>query len=695
MPKALDPERNPSMTKPTNRWLPALAAVLGVAAALTAVQALAFVNPNFTPKNVETASKVIFTVRVESLDTEGKLAQLAVVDVIKGELAAKKIRLDLKSATPDAKPEDFLELLKAAEKRPALVAAGEFEGKPCALMHVEACWVRLAKGADDASWTFDRIDTSLNGTFNGGTDMLIETMKFMRKFPSAPIMPVSGGVQWTEHTKLGTLPGKAAALLAVDVNADGKLDLFAACPEGDRIFLQKAGGAFEEKALEPGSKSLAAAWADFDGDGRPDLASLGKDGLKVWLQKEPGKFAATAVAEVGEVENASPTVAVIDLEPDGKPDLVVGAGSVPVVCKNDGKGALRGEALPALILQEGKGRGAAGPCVVADFDADGFADIVEVFQSNGLIRRGKPGGFDPPAKCGALMGKPKSRSACVADLDGDGLLDIFLIGGGSTPYMLQNRGGTKFEEVMRLTGESGYIIQPGASCAALGDYNNDTFVDIYAGYEEEPAQAFFNRGFRSFAINEQLKFKDDDLPGCEKGQAAMVWADFDGSGALKLATALANGDLYFSRTDLGQADRPLFLSVPVGKDVKSAAPLVVRFYLEGRCLGARVAERFGPSALLGVAEPGTYTIKYRAADGREVSLERDPSQKSGAPKATGQAAPPKTATGGPTAGPGMSEGVEGRSSYVFLTMIGGLVILAVILGLVLVLRKKGTGGEQP
>ena len=393
-------------------------------------------------------------------------------------------------------------------------------------------------------------------------------------------------------------------------------------------------------------------------------------------------------------------------------------------------------------------RGIAGPCVVADFDADGFADIVEVFQSNGLIRRGKPGGFDPPAKCGALMGKPKSRSAYVADLDGDGLLDIFLIGGGSTPFMLQNRGGTKFEEVMRLTGESGYIIQPGAACAALGDYNNDTFVDIYAGYEEEPSQSFFNRGFRSFAINEQLKFKDDDLPGCEKGQAAMVWADFDGSGSVKLAVALAGNaevekaqgagtaiaagakvywdeaakaakgdaaggankllgecltavgdndakvlvrkpqaDLYFSRTDLGQADRPLFLSVPAGKDVKSAAPLVVRFYLEGRCLGARVAERFGPSALLGVAEPGTYTIKYRAADGKEVSLERDPSDKSGAPK---------PATGGPTAGPKTPGPVAGPSGSAFpMLLIGGLVVLAVVIGVVLVLRKKGTGGEQP
>ncbi len=665
---------------------------LALAATLAAAQALAFVNPNFTPKNVEKAATAIFTARVESVDADGQGATLEVGEVIKGELAAKKVRLSLKSSAGDAKPEDLLELLKAAGKRPALIAAGEFEGKACALMHIEACWVRLARGADDASWTFDRMDSALNGTFNGGTDMLIETMKFIRKFPSAPVMPVAGGVQWIEHVKLGTLPGKAAAIQAVDVDADGRLDLFAACPEGDRVFLQKAGGKFEDLSGAPGSKSLAAAWADFDGDGRPDLASLGADGLKLWLQKEPGKFTAVAVSGVDKVENASPTVGVVDLEPDGKPDLVVGAGIWPMVFKNDGKGKLTGEPLPVLT---GLDLGATGPCVVADFDADGFADIVQVFQKDGWLWRGKAGGFEAAVNCGALMGRPKSRSAFVADLDGDGLLDILLMGGGSTPYMLQNRGGTKFEETMRLTGESGYIIQPGATCAATGDYNNDTFVDLYVGYEEEPAQTFFNRGFRSFAINEPFKLKEDDLAGCDKGQAAMLLADFDASGSLELATALAGGDLYISRSDLGQMDKAQFLVIPVPADAKSAAPLVVRFHLEGRCLGARVASRFGPPATLGVSETGCYVVKYRPAGGNEVSFEMEPGGKPPASKASAKPSPGGAAAAAPStpvapAGPASGPSAATAGGLVPMVLIGGVVLLAAVLGVVLVVRKRGS-----
>jgi len=248
---------------------------------------------------------------------------------------------------------------------------------------------------------------------------------------------------------------------------------------------------------------------------------------------------------------------------------------------------------------------------------------------------------------------------------------------------------------MRLTGESGYIIQPGASCAATGDYNNDTFVDLYVGYEEEPAQTFFNRGFRSFAINEPFKLKEDDLAGCDKGQAAMLLADFDASGSLELATALAGGDLYISRSDLGQMDKAQFLTVPVPADARSAAPLVVRFHLEGRCLGARVASRFGPPAMLGVSETGCYVVKYRPAGGSEVSFEMEPGGKPPASKASGKPAPAGAAQAAPAApaapaGPTSGPSAAPAGGLAPMVLIGGVMLLAAVLGVVLVVRKKGS-----
>jgi len=275
-------------------------------------------------------------------------------------------------------------------------------------------------------------------------------------------------------------------------------------------------------------------------------------------------------------------------------------------------------------------------------------------------------------------------------------LDILLIGGDSTPYLLQNRGGTRFEEVMRLSGEPGYIFQAGATSAELADFNNDTFVDIFAGYEEEPCQFFFNRGFRSFAINEPLKLKAEDLEGADKGQAAAIWADLGGTGALELVTALANGDVYLSRTNLGAAERPLFVRVPFPAEARSAGPLVVRFYLEGRCLGARVADRWSGPALLGVPEAGTYAIKYKLPDGKEVAREAEAGEElkpPGKPTVGTQGAKPTGASPAPVRRPTPAPGTEASGlSGGALALIAGLVALVTVIIIVVMVKSRKEKG---
>jgi hypothetical protein len=479
----------------------------------------------------------------------------------------------------------------------------------------------------------------------------------------------------------------------MDVNADERLDVFAACPQGDRIFLQLQGGKFAGEALSPGSKSLAAAWADFDGDGRPDLASLSDSGLKLWLQTEPGKFTARDVALPAKVATACPTVAVLDLEPDGRPDLVVGVGApVPVVLRNDGKAGFTAVQLPVGAAEKVKDLGPAGPCVVADFDADGMTDIVQTFQKGGLLWRGKPGGFHDPAECGALTGKAPWRRAGLADLDGDGLLDILLIGGGTTTHLLQNQGGRRFSDIFRFCGEPNYKIQTNATCAAFGDFNNDTFVDLFVGGEGEERLFFFNRGFRSLAVDERqaLKIEDETMPGIEQGTVAAVWADFGATGALSLSLALPNGDVYLSRTDLAAQPRARALRVPFDKAARSAAPQLVRFYLEGRCLGARLADRWGGPAVLGVEAAATYTAVLKSPEGKELSREMEAGEDASPaaqPKVAGQ---PK----GPVQPPAGAPPAERSpvSPRLVLGLAGAAVlVLVTVVVLVMARRKRGAG----
>jgi len=663
---------------------------------------LAVVNPGFTPKHLEEQSDLIFTVKVAAIDADGRGATLTVGEVLKGKLAAARVRMDLKAllAAKDGQvhADSFLELLKSAQDRPGVIAAGKSatDAKVLAYLHMEGRWVQLSQGQGADTWTVETVAPqqgaySMDATFNGGSDMLIETLRFIRRFPGAGIMRVEPGVRWVEHTKLGRLSGKAVALLAVDVNADERLDVFAACPQGDRIFLQGQDGKLAREALEPGSKSLAAAWADFDGDGRPDLASLSDSGLKLWLQTEPGRFTARDVALPAKVETACPTVAVLDLEPDGRPDLVVGIGApVPVVLRNDGKAGFTAVALPGA--GPSAAQGPAGPCVVADFDADGMTDIVQTFEKGGLLWRGKLGGFHDPVECGALAGKAPWRRACLADLDGDGLLDILLIGGQTTTHLLQNQGGRRFAEVFCFCGEPNYKVQTNAACAAFGDFNNDTFVDLFVGGEGEERLFFFNRGFRSLAVDERqaLKIDDENMPGIEQGTVAAVWADFGATGALSLSLTLPNGDVYLSRTDLAAQPRARALRVPFDKAAKSAAPQPVRFYLEGRCLGARLADRWGGPAVLGVEAAATYTAAFKTPEGKELSREMETGEE------VSSAAPPKVA--GQPKGPvqlpaGAPPAERSQVSPRFVLVLAGtaMLVLVTVVVLVIVRRKSGAG----
>lgn len=617
------------MCKLNRPWRPAWACALALVV-LPGSRAVALINPQFTPQHLEEQAELIFTVKAPAIDADGKGVILTVGEVLKGKLSAGKIRVDLNPilAEKDGRvhADAFLDVLKTAENRPGVVMAGKAAGdaKLMAYFHMEGQWLPFVQGLGPDSWVLEAGTPrqgafTMNATFNGGSDMLIATLRCIRQSPSSGLMRVNPGVSWADHTRLGRLPGKAAALVAADVNADGRLDLFAACPEGDRIFLQEKAGRFIKEPIEPGSKSLAAAWADFDGDGRPDLASLGGSGLKILLQTGPGTFAVRAVALPAKMEPANGTLAIVDIEPDGRPDLVVGLGE-PLVLRNDGKAGFAAAALPGGSSSPIE-QGPAGPSVVADFDADGMVDIIQTYAKGGRLWRGKPGGFYEPVECGALAGQAPWRRACVADLDGDGLLDIFLIGGKTTPHLLQNHAGRQFREMFQFCGEPKYKIQTDASCAAFGDFNNDTFVDLFVGGEGEERLFFFNRGFRSLAVDEaqMLDIGEENMPGIEKGAVDAVWADFGATGAQTLALNLPNGDVYLSRTDLGTQPKAPAVRVPFDKTFRSAAPQLVRFSMGGRSLGARVADRWCGPAILGVDDAGAYGVAIKTPEGKDVT----------------------------------------------------------------------------
>ena len=118
-----------------------------------------------------------------------------------------------------------------------------------------------------------------------------------------------------------------------------------------------------------------------------------------------------------------------------------------------------------------------------DYNNDGCKDILllrggwEVPQRNSLLRNNCDGTFtDVTMASGLARPATSSQTAAWADINNDGLLDLF-VGNEETPSQLfLNKGGTAFEDISRPAGVDRVAFTKGVSAA---DYDNDGFVDFY------------------------------------------------------------------------------------------------------------------------------------------------------------------------------------------------------------------------
>jgi len=246
------------------------------------------------------------------------------------------------------------------------------------------------------------------------------------------------GTAFTKHT-----PGEyifCQRTNFVDINNDGNLDAFSCHDVAPNVYyINNAVGGFTyyqsgaSGAMNLGITSTggnyASLWSDYDNDGDVDLFISKCSGPPCELHRNNGNGTFTDISAATHV-NVTPiqswSSAVADFDNDGDMDIMVGSNGATrnILFRNDlGNNKLD---LGFTNISEGSG--------------------LEVDTST-------------------------SRDYIAYDFDNDGLVDI--MGGGYKIFY--NQGDMKFKTVP----------YPGMAMGAVGDFNNDGFLDIESSYEAE------------------------------------------------------------------------------------------------------------------------------------------------------------------------------------------------------------------
>jgi hypothetical protein len=223
-------------------------------------------------------------------------------------------------------------------------------------------------------------------------------------------------------------------------------------------------------------------------------------------------------------------VAVEDFDGDGLFDVIIPTFGAPHIRYFKNLGKLRFKDVTkgsGLETFQGDGTGAA----VADFDRDGKLDVYLTSLRKGASRLFKGNGdgtfTDVSARAGVLLNAP-ARSCAWCDIDGDGLVDLFIASPEGRCYLYRNNGDGTFADI----GEKAGVALAGRHClgCTFGDVDGDSLPDLFVTcYRSQESVLFKNLGagkFRDITADAGLSRKASAV-GC-------VFADVFNRGRLDL-----------------------------------------------------------------------------------------------------------------------------------------------------------------
>lgn len=411
-----------------------------------------------------------------------------------------------------------------------------------------------------------------------------------------------------------TKPAYGMGVVVADYDADGDPDIYVTNFGPNQLFRNNGNGTFTDVAAQAGVSeprfSVGAVFFDYNGDGRLDLF-------------------------VGNYVDYDPDYQFY-YAPDGFPGPLDYTGQGDSLFRGNPDGTFTNVTASAGIDIEPHGR--AMGVAAFDFNADGFQDLFvanDAMENFLFINRGD-GAFENRAfENGVAFGENGDATAAMgvelADVDGDGLFDVFVPDMGFCCFY-RNTGGGVFEDSAARSGVASVMGQYVGWSGLLADFNLDTRIDLYISngdshhLEAHEDVIFLGDGRGHFA--DVSETAGDWMNQKRVGRGA-AQGDFDNDGDVDILVTHLNDRPALLRNDTPRGNRHWLtielIGAPPNRDALGAVVKVKvgdQTLLRARRAGGAYLSQHDPRLHFGLGEHSEVArVEVRWPDGTRQTLE--------------------------------------------------------------------------
>ncbi len=231
--------------------------------------------------------------------------------------------------------------------------------------------------------------------------------------------------------------------------------------------------------------------------------------------------------------------AFIDIDNDSQVDIFVAEGPAAALLRNRGDGSFIRQELDLLLPS------ALSAFSLGDLNRDGYADILlaaydpEQEQAPLILLNEAGRGLRPTRDLIAFKLKGAARASSIADINNDGLGDVYLAGYAAQPdeIWLAGAGGGFSPAAAELFAGNLALLGASATGAHWGDADNDGDLDLLRAVYLPPAAAGAERpgplllnGGQEQAFRLSVARRQDF--GYEEKQSGGAWGDINNDGLL-------------------------------------------------------------------------------------------------------------------------------------------------------------------